>query len=94
MTPMQRKGMYALHAPVLPSLLLWINVGGDVTVGRFVYRESYMPGGGIHKRDDPIRVVCITEKDEFSQPRESGGLCLFVLVVEFPFCGRFADDVA
>jgi len=66
MTPLQRKGMYALHASVLPSLLLWIDVGGNVTVGRFVYREGYMPGGGIHKRDDPIWVVRVTEKDEFS----------------------------
>ena len=66
MTPLQRKGMYALHASVLPGLLLRIDVDWDVTVGRFVYRESYMPRGGIHKRDDTIWVVRITEKDEFS----------------------------
>lgn len=53
-----------------------------------------MPGGGIHKRDDPIRVVRITEKDDFSQASESGGSCLFVLVFEVPFCRRFANDVA
>lgn len=94
MTPLQRNGMHALRAPVLPGFLLWIDVDGDVTVSRFVYRESYMPGGGIHKRDDPVWVVRVTEKNEFSQPPEGGGLCLFVLVFEFPFCGRFADDVA
>ena len=87
MTSLQRNRMYALHAPVPPSLLLRIDVGGDVTVSRFMYRESYMSRGGIHKRDDPIWVVRIAKKHEFSQSLESGGSCLFVLAFEFPFCG-------
>lgn len=86
--------MYALGAPVLPSLLLRIDVDGDVAIRRFVYSEGHMPGGGIHKRNDPIWVVCVTEKNKFPQPFESGSLCLFVFAFEVPFCGRFADDVA
>jgi len=59
-------------------------MGGDITVGRFVYGESYMPRGGIHKRDDPIWVVCVTEKNEFSQASEGSSLRFFVLAFNVP----------
>ena len=86
--------MYALRAPVPPGLPLWIDVDRDITVRRFVYRESYMPGGGVHERDDSIRVVRVTEENEFPQASENGSLGLFVFVFKIPFCGRLADDIA
>ena len=94
MAPLQRNGVYTLRAPVSPGLLLWIDVGRDVAVRRFVYRESYVPSGGIHERDDSIWVVCVTEENQFPQPPESGGSCLFVLAFEVPSRRRFANDVA
>jgi len=94
MAPLQRECVYALRAPVLPSLLLWIDMGGDVAVCRFVYCESYVPSGGIHKRDDRIRVVCITKKNEFSQTSESGSLRFFVFAFEVQLRRRLANDVA
>lgn len=94
MAPLYRNSLYALRAPVLPSLLLRIDLDRDVAVRRFVYCESHVPNGGIHKRNDSIRVVRVTEENEFPQPSESGGLCFFVFVFDVPFCGRFADDVA
>ena len=45
MASLQRKGVYALRAPIPPGILLRINVGGDVAVRCFVHREGYVPGG-------------------------------------------------
>jgi len=84
MSPLQRNSLHALRAPVLPSLLLRIDMGGDITIGRFVYGESYMPRGGIHKRNDPVWVVRVTEKNEFSQASEGSSLRLFVLALSVP----------
>ena len=94
MTPLQRECVYALRAPVLPGLLLRIDVGGDVAVRRFVYCESYVPSGGIHERNDRVRVVRVTKKNEFSQTSESGSSRLFVFAFEVPLRRRLANDVA
>ena len=94
MAPLQRESVYALRAPILPSLLLRIDVDGNVAVRGFVYCESYVPRGGIHKRDDCIRVVRVTEKNEFSQASKDGSLLFFVFALEVPLRRRLADDVA
>ena len=60
MTPLQRNGMYAFKAPVPPSFLLRIDVGGNVTVRRFVYSECYVSRRGIYEWDDPVWVLRVT----------------------------------
>jgi len=86
--------VYALRASVLPGLLFWIDVDGDVAVRGFVYCEGHVPSRGIHKRDDCIRVVRVTKKDEFSQASENGSLRFFVFAFKVPLRRRLANDVA
>ena len=94
MTPLQRNLVYPLHTPILPGFLLGIDVGWNIAVRRFMYSEGYMPRRGIHKRDDLVWVVGVTEKDELPQASENGSSSLIVFALDVPGHGGFANDVA